>query len=137
MGTLLIVMREAIVAVIRRHGRVLVIRRGPASTFAGHWSPPTGRLEPGETQEQALVREMREELGIEVLPLAKVWESLTDNGVFRLHWWTAAEEGLELKLDPAEVSEARWVSAPEFLALQPTFAGGREFFRKVLPRLGG
>jgi 8-oxo-dGTP diphosphatase len=128
-------MPEAIVGVIRRAGRVLVIQRGPATTFAGHWSPPTGRLEVGESQEQALVREMHEELGIHVRPIGKVWESTTDNGAFRLHWWTAEEDGSDLRPDPLEVSDARWVTSEEFLALEPTFQGGRNFFGEILPLL--
>ncbi len=128
-------MPEAIVGVIRRHGLVLVIQRGPGTTFAGHWSPPTGRLEPGESQQDALVREMHEELGLEVRPLDKVWESMTDNGVYRLHWWTLEEDGAELRPDPREISAIRWVDSRGFLALQPTFRGGREFFRDVLPTI--
>jgi 8-oxo-dGTP diphosphatase len=129
-------MLEAIVGVIRRDGLVLVIQRGPGATFAGHWSPPTGRLEPGESQQQALVREMHEELGLHVRPLDKVWESMTDNGVYRLHWWTLAEDGAELRPDPLEIGAIRWVTSQGFLALQPTFRGGREFFRNVLPTIG-
>ena len=128
-------MPEAIVGIIRRAGRVLVIQRGPGTTFAGHWSPPTGRLESGETQEQALVREMREELDLAVWPLTKVWESMTDNGAFRLHWWTLREQGGDLRPDPGEVAAIRWVTAEEFLCLQPTFRGGREFFSSILPGL--
>jgi len=78
---------------------------------------------------------MQEELDLTVRPLVKVWESGTDNGLFRLHWWTVEEDGGELHLDPAEVADAKWVTAQEFLALEPTFRGGREFFAEVLPTL--
>jgi len=45
------------------------------------------------------------------------------------------ERGGALALDAGEVSEARWVSAAEFLALEPSFAGDREFVSDVLPGL--
>lgn len=128
--------REAIVAVLRRADRVLVIRRGPDSSSPGYWAPLSGKLEPGETQEEALVREVHEEVGLAVSPLAKVWESQAYDGRFRLHWWTAAETGDgTIVPDPAEVSEVRWVTPTEFLKLTPLFEADREFFERVWPGL--
>ena len=46
-------------------GRVLLARRGQDSDLAGLWEFPGGKREPGETSEEALVRELHEELGIE------------------------------------------------------------------------
>ncbi|MFE2431659.1 NUDIX hydrolase [Streptomyces sp. NPDC059373] len=131
-----VVRREAVVAVLRQDGgRVLVIRRGPQARLPGYWAPLSGTIEPGERQQDTLVREVREEVGLRVTPLGKVWESTTEDGSFVLHWWTAAVEGGQLTLDPGEVSEARWVTAGEFGRLQPTFAGDRPFFEEILPML--
>ncbi|WP_405946814.1 NUDIX domain-containing protein [Streptomyces prunicolor] len=128
--------REAIVAVLRRADRVLVIRRGPDSARSGYWAPLSGKLEPGETQEEALVREVHEEVGLTVSPLSKVWQSETDDGIFRLHWWTATETGNgTIVPDPGEVSEVRWVTPAEFLTMTPLFDADREFFAQVLPGL--
>jgi 8-oxo-dGTP pyrophosphatase MutT (NUDIX family) len=127
--------REAIVAVLRRADRVLVIERGPKARRPGYWAPLSGTLEPGETQEEALVREVREEVGLTVSPLAKVWESETDDRLFRLHWWTAEAGTDDVVADPGEVSDVRWVTAEEFLAMDPVFDGDREFFERILPGL--
>ncbi|MER6210710.1 NUDIX domain-containing protein [Streptomyces sp. NPDC001073] len=128
--------REAIVAVLRRANRVLVIRRGPDSSRSGYWAPLSGKLEPGESQEEALVREVHEEVGLAVSPLNKVWESQADDGRFRLHWWTATETGNgTIVPDPGEVSEVRWVTPAEFLTMTPHFEADREFFERVLPGL--
>ena len=127
--------RQAIVAVLRRNGRILAIRRGPGVPRPGYWQPLSGKVEPGETQEQAVVREVREEVGLTVSPLAKVWESETDDGLFRLHWWTADATTGEVVPDPVEVAETRWVTPEEFLALTPVFDGDREFFERILPGL--
>lgn len=127
--------REAIVAVVRRGEHVLVIQRGPAARLPGYWAPLSGKLDPGETQAEALVREVREEVGLKVTPIAKVWESQTEDAAFILHWWTAEPEEGDLLIHPGEVSDARWVTAREFSQLQPTFSSDRPFFEEVLPNL--
>ncbi|MES2057651.1 MAG: (deoxy)nucleoside triphosphate pyrophosphohydrolase [Pseudomonadota bacterium] len=57
-------------ALIDGAGRVLVQRRPPGKMMAGLWEFPGGKLEPGETPEAALIRELEEELGIIVSPAA-------------------------------------------------------------------
>ncbi len=53
-------------AMIDGDGRVLVQQRPPGTAMAGLWEFPGGKIEPGETPEAALVRELDEELGIVV-----------------------------------------------------------------------
>ena len=53
-------------ALIDRDGRVLLARRPEGKTMAGLWEFPGGKLAPGETPEAALIRELKEELGIDV-----------------------------------------------------------------------
>ena len=54
-------------AALLRDGRVLASRRTGPPSLAGLWEFPGGKVEPGETDEQALVRELREELGVEAV----------------------------------------------------------------------
>lgn len=54
------------VALIDVDGRVLIARRPEGKQLAGLWEFPGGKVEPGERPEAALIRELREELGIEV-----------------------------------------------------------------------
>ena len=60
------VLLVAACALIDSDGRVLLARRPEGKTMAGLWEFPGGKLAPGETPEQALIRELREELGIDV-----------------------------------------------------------------------
>ena len=53
-------------ALVDSEGRVLLQQRPPGRQMAGLWEFPGGKIEPGERPEAALVRELREELGIEV-----------------------------------------------------------------------
>jgi A/G-specific adenine glycosylase len=54
------------VAVIFKRGRILIDKRKPEGLLGGLWEFPGGKKQPGETLEQAAVREVREELGIEI-----------------------------------------------------------------------
>ena len=53
------------VALVDADGRVLIAQRPEGKAMAGLWEFPGGKIEPGETPEVALVRELKEELGIE------------------------------------------------------------------------
>jgi 8-oxo-dGTP diphosphatase len=62
------VLLVAAAALIDAQGRVLLARRPEGKKMAGLWEFPGGKMEPGETPEVALARELREELGLEVAP---------------------------------------------------------------------
>src|SRR3954470_19174592 len=57
----------AAVALIAADGRVLLAQRPAGKPMAGLWEFPGGKVEPGERPEDALIRELHEELGIEVM----------------------------------------------------------------------
>ncbi|MDE3175099.1 MAG: (deoxy)nucleoside triphosphate pyrophosphohydrolase [Pseudomonadota bacterium] len=56
------------VALVDADNRVLIAQRPEGKQLAGLWEFPGGKIEPGERPEEAAVREMREELGVEVRP---------------------------------------------------------------------
>ena len=53
-------------AILDAAGRVLIAERPPGKPLSGQWEFPGGKVEPGESEEAALARELAEELGIEV-----------------------------------------------------------------------
>ena len=90
-------MKQIAAAVFRREGKVLLCRRPekPGDSCAGLWEFPGGKREPGESLEQCLIRECREELGIEVRPVG-IRERLTH---------TYPEIQVELTFFDAEITE--------------------------------
>ncbi|PIE07795.1 MAG: 8-oxo-dGTP diphosphatase MutT [Rhodobacterales bacterium] len=92
------------VALIDTDGRVLLARRPEGKSMAGLWEFPGGKVEPGETPEAALIRELREELGIDVsaaclAPLTFASHSYDDfhllMPVFACRKWTGSVIPLE------------------------------------------
>lgn len=56
----------AVGVLLRPDGAFLLTSRPPGKVYAGYWEFPGGKVEPGETVEQALRRELREEIGVEI-----------------------------------------------------------------------
>ena len=110
----------------------LVGRRSPHKVSApGYWCPVSGRIEPGETEIQAVVRECWEEVGLRVEPVRKVAEFPTHDETAIIHWWlTRIVEG-EAYLRNDEHTELRWATAAEIAALEPVFAEDAEVFRNL------
>ncbi|NUU25164.1 MAG: (deoxy)nucleoside triphosphate pyrophosphohydrolase [Streptomycetaceae bacterium] len=99
-------------AAILHGGRVLAARRSAPAHLAGGWEFPGGKLEPGETEAETVVRECREELGVTVRAVERlpgIWP-LTPGYV--LHLWLA--ELLDGEPRPLEDhSELRWLGPHE------------------------
>ena len=119
--------RRGAVAVIRDEDRFLVIRRSAAVVAPQMYCFPGGGIEPGESEEQALVRELQEELGVTVRPLRRLWESLTPWSV-HLAWWLAAmSKSAVLVPNPVEVESVHWLTAAEMLQLPELLQSNHHF----------
>ena len=95
-------------------GRLLLIKRGH-DPEAGKWSLPGGRIEPGETDAQALVREMREETGLTVLPgplLGAVERPGPGGSIIDIRDYAATVTGGTLAAGD-DAADARWVAAAD------------------------
>lgn len=108
----------ASVALIDRD-KVLLIQRARKPYF-GMWSLPGGRLEPGETPEQAAEREILEEVGLRVWRLHPIRRMFLGEGRFVLQVFaTEAFEG-EIVVAADEISDHRWVRADDIAAMHTT-----------------
>jgi 8-oxo-dGTP diphosphatase len=120
--------RLGVVGVLCHSDRLLVIRRAAYVAAPGAWCFPGGAVEPGESEPEALVRELREELGLNVTPQRCIWQNEAPWGV-HLRWWLAQHHWPreELRPSPAEVQEAVWLTIPEILQLPGLLSTNREF----------
>ncbi len=72
-------------ALVDADGRVLLAKRPPGKPLAGLWEFPGGKVEPGETPEAALIRELTEELDIEVVAKCLAPLSFASHGYPEFH----------------------------------------------------
>ncbi|OGX39622.1 MAG: hypothetical protein A3C53_06095 [Omnitrophica WOR_2 bacterium RIFCSPHIGHO2_02_FULL_68_15] len=110
--------RQVGIALITEGPRVLVTQRRPGDSFPGYWEFPGGTREPGETLEECVVREMREELGVTVAvdgPGPEVVHRYPDRTVRLVGFWCRVAAGVPA---PLEASDCRWVTAPELAQYQ-------------------
>jgi 8-oxo-dGTP pyrophosphatase MutT (NUDIX family) len=125
---------HGVVAVIESAGRYLLIKRGPDVSAPGWWCLPGGGIEPGESEALALVRELREELGIDTVPVRPLWRAVTAWGVDLAWWETRWDATGAIRPDPGEVAEVSWFTTAEALKLRRLLGSNIAFF-EALPRL--
>lgn len=93
-------------------GRVLAARRAHPPALAGRWELPGGRVEPGETEPQAVIRECREELGIDVSPAGRLGPDVpldTPSGALVLRAYLARPSHPVTPPRPLVHTELRWL----------------------------
>lgn len=102
-------------------GRLLVVQRGHEPA-AGTWSIPGGRVEAGESDADAVVREVREETGLLVRPgelVGKVERPGPSGAVYEIFDYTAELVSGQMSA-ATDAADARWVGAAELLGLPCT-----------------
>ena len=116
---------EVVAAVIRRGAQIFATQRGYGD-WKDWWEFPGGKMEPGETPSEALVREIREELDAEVCvgELLKTveWDYPAFHLTLHCYWCTLASDQMHLLehesarwLDAAGLDSIRWLPADEQL----------------------
>ena len=97
-------MRAVMAGVIRKDGRFLICQRPEGKLLAGKWEFPGGKIEPGETPEEGLARELREELGVEAR-VGRILDARLEekSGDFLVLYYDVTLEGEPLMREHADI----------------------------------
>jgi 8-oxo-dGTP diphosphatase len=127
------VIRVVAAALYDREGRVLIAERPSGKPLAGRWEFPGGKVIPGEEERDALVRELAEELGIEVWdahPLMRLKHAYPDREVELSLWIIVSYAGTP---EPLEAQQLKWVPPGE-LAGEDILEADRPFIEALRER---
>lgn len=132
----LTLLKVVALAMRRDDGCILLQKRPEYTAMAGLWEFPGGKMETGETPEQSLIREITEELGVNVAegdlePVTFASEALADRHLLLLLYQCSKWEGQPIAL---HAEELRWVTLEEMAALPMPPAD--EPFAQALARAG-
>lgn len=117
-------------------GRFLIFQRSSEAHQAGKWGLPAGKVEPGEAEKDAVIREVREETGF-LVPSEKLEflqeivfdfsEKVTDFFVYRAN----LESKINVVFDPREHQAYAWTTGKEFHARNDLMDGVRDTLEKT------
>jgi len=119
--------KRGAVAVIVRDGRLLVIRRSRFVVAPRTFCFPGGAIEGDESEQEALVREIREELGVAILAERRVWQSVTPWHVHLAWWLGRLEPDARIAANASEVESVHWYTPEEMAELPDLLESNRHF----------
>ena len=106
-------MRDVAAALIRKDGKFMICRRPPHKARGGLWEFVGGKTEKGETKEQALIRECREELDVEVEPKSVFMEVVHKYPDIEIQLTLFNAEIVKGKPKLIEHTDIRWITPDE------------------------
>lgn len=102
-----------ILGIVRRGDRLLMIQRSQYVRVPLAWCFPGGTIEEGESQPAALVREMKEEVHLDVVPGELLMTQTKHDGRLVLYCWSASILHGEPHPNPKEVAQIAWLTPAE------------------------
>ena len=124
-------MKEVTVGILIQDGLVLSCQRKRTATYPLKWEFPGGKIEPGESPREALIRELKEELSITVEPETELFRQEWDYGdqSFRVYYYSIRSfSGIPTNM---AFEQIRWVK-PETLLTMDILDGNREVVNKLV-----
>ncbi|MFT6898915.1 MAG: mutator protein MutT [Paraglaciecola sp.] len=109
---------EVAAGIIVKANKVLAARRKSGLHLAGYWEFPGGKLEPGESPENCLVRELREEFGVETRVTDYIGENIHVYGDKTIHLMAYRVEHLNGEFQLIYHDEIKWLSITDLESLQ-------------------
>lgn len=120
----------AVAVVKNKEGKYLLITRSEFPEHEGEWGPVAGHLKEGESVEQALVRECREEINIDLKPIKQMAILPQDIPGDIGYWWIC--EATQGQITPnSEIAQYKYFSLEEIKGLK-LWPATKEFFEKFV-----
>lgn len=110
-------------AIIEQNGKILLVKRG-TEPFRGYWAIPGGHVDFGETAEQAVAREAKEETGLDIKPrffryFDEIFEDVNFHAVVLVFSCTTFSGKTEF--DGKEIADLKWFSYEQIKCLKMAF----------------
>lgn len=123
-----------VLGLIRRGDEWLMIQRARTVRAPLAWCFPGGTIEPGESQETALIREMHEELSVDVEPGGCVMTQTKHDGGLILYCWSARILRGTPTPNPREIADVRWLSVDAIREMPDLLPGTMEILEAASSR---
>ena len=103
-------MIKVVAAIIEKDGKILFCRRGPGGNCSALWEFPGGKIEPGETPFEAIIREIKEELSADIEPSEIFCEYPFSYPEKDIYFYFIKAKLVSEKIEPTFHSETEWLS---------------------------
>ncbi len=125
-------LRRGVVGVILRNRCFLVIRRSELVTAPGAFCFPGGGIEAGESEPEALIRELGEELQIEqATPVSCIWRCQTARRVELAWWYCKVPDDQPIVPNPLEVADFYWWSENDMAGCGNLLQSNEDFLEEI------
>ena len=122
---------RGVLGIIRENGRLLMIQRSKTVRAPLTWCFPGGTIEDDETQADALVREMREELNVHVEPGEWLTTQTKHGGRLILYCWSTTIVSGQPTPNPLEVADIAWMTPAEIRTTAGILQGTTEILDAI------
>jgi len=131
-------MKKVVVGIISNTVKVkqylLMSSTNDCGAYTGFYYPPGGHLDNNEDKITALIREIREELSIDVIPLKEIAETDGDVANQITYWWLCKpiDDSLLFVFDKQEIKDIIWMTKDQILDSENVWPATKKFFKKYL-----
>lgn len=130
-------MKKVVLGIISRKNKdgeeeyLLIKAKKDFGKYTGFYYPPGGHAKKGETEKQALIREIKEEINFEAKPIRKIAEAPVDIEGEMASWWLCKIKGGKLKARKEEIADVGYFTQQE-MAKMDLWPATRKFFKKYV-----
>jgi len=106
-------MKKSVACIAFENGKILIAHRNPSGQMGNRWEFPGGKIDSGESDQEAVVREMQEEFGIQVSVLDKItsgtFKHCDKEFMLEVYFIKVPHDGIKNKYKLTEHTEYKWV----------------------------